>query len=298
MTPAPRQGDRYPSRSGGPPRVLPRLDPVLHGGDAAPGPLSGDELRRFDRDGWLVLRGAFAPDEAAALHRAAAQGGDGAMAVIEPDSAAVRSLFAVHRGDGPLARALADRRLVGPARQILADEVAFHQSRVNLKPAFDGRDFWWHSDFETWHVEDGLPAMRVLSAMLMLTANTAANGPLLVVPGSHRSFVACAGTTPEAHHASSLRRQEYGLPDRLFVAELAAQRRVEAVLGSPGDVVVFDGNLLHGSGGNLSPDARCNLFAVYNAVSNRPSAPFGGRPPRPEHVAERAPAAIVPRSAA
>lgn len=280
--------DRYPSRRQPEPVRMPRSDPVLHGGADAPGPLTRAELLAFERDGWLLCRGLIAAGEVADLRdEIAARSGDAAShRIIEPDAEAVRSLFAVHRGGGRMAALLADPRLVGRATQILGGPVAIHQSRVNLKPAFDGREFSWHSDFETWHVEDGLPAMRALSAMTLLTPNTAANGPLLVIPGSHTTFIACVGEAPEDHYQSSLRRQEYGVPDRASLTALAAARGVEAVCGEPGDVLLFDCNLLHASGANLSPLPRCNIFAVYNAVANAPVAPFGGRRPRPAHVAE------------
>jgi ectoine hydroxylase len=289
MNAAPAREDHYPSRTVAEPRLLPRRDPVLHGGSDAPGPLRRDELLDYERDGWLLCRGLFSATEVADVQAEVLRlrQADEAARIIEPDSAAVRSLFAVHRGAGLLARLTADPRLAGRAQQILGGPVGIHQSRVNLKPGFDGREFWWHSDFETWHVEDGLPAMRVLSVMVMLTRNHAASGPLLVIPGSHTTFVSCVGATPADHHATSLRRQEYGLPDRDSITALVRQRPVEAVLGEPGDVVLFDGNLLHGSGSNLAPDERCNVFAVYNAVANAALAPFSGQAPRPAHVAER-----------
>jgi ectoine hydroxylase len=59
-----------------------------------------------------------------------------------------------------------------------------------------------------------------------------------------------------------------------------------------GSVALFDCNLLHGSTGNLSPLSRVNLFTVYNQIENAPVAPFGGRSPRPAHVAERTATAI------
>lgn len=51
-------------------------------------------------------------------------------------------------------------RLLNVARQILGSEVYIHQFRANMKPGFLGKEFYWHSDFETWHVEDGMPSMR------------------------------------------------------------------------------------------------------------------------------------------
>ena len=52
------------------------------------------------------------------------------------------------------------------AEQILGSQVYIHQSRVNLKPGFKGKEFYWHSDFETWHIEDGMPRMRALSCSI------------------------------------------------------------------------------------------------------------------------------------
>lgn len=55
-------------------------------------------------------------------------------------------------------------------RQILGSEVYIHQSRVNYKPGYGGTGFYWHSDFETWHSEDGMPRMRALSVSIALTS--------------------------------------------------------------------------------------------------------------------------------
>jgi ectoine hydroxylase len=117
--------------------------------------------------------------------------------VVEPASDEVRSLFEIHRTNRVLARLIADPRIAGIARQLLGSEVYVHQSRVNFKPAFKGKEFSWHSDFETWHTEDGMPRMRALSISVSLTHNYTFNGPLMLIPGSHRRYVTCVGETPE-----------------------------------------------------------------------------------------------------
>src|SRR5690606_14002734 len=147
-----------------------------------------------------------------------------------------------------------------------------HQSRVNFKPAFVGKEFYWHSDFETWHVEDGLPRMRALSISINLTDSTDLNGPLMVIPGSRRSFVACVGETPENHYQESLRRQQYGVPDPRVLTELA-QTGIVTAKGKAGSVVLFDCNAMHGSNSNITPFPRCSLFIVYNSVENTPQRP-------------------------
>src|SRR5690606_5167561 len=131
------------------------------------------------------------------------------------------------------------------------------------------KEFYWHSDFETWHVEDGMPSMRALSMSIALTENYSTNGPLLLIPGSHRKFVACEGETPEQHFKSSLKKQDYGVPDAKNLADLVKANGIVEVRGKPGSVCLFDCNILHGSNSNISPFPRSNVFFVYNAMSNR-----------------------------
>lgn len=84
--------------------------------------------------------------------------------IREPGSDEIRSIFAVHR-EG-LFRQLANHpRILPIVQQILGSQVYVHQSRINFKQGFTGKEFYWHSDFETWHVEDGMPRMRALSLL-------------------------------------------------------------------------------------------------------------------------------------
>ena len=191
-------------------------------------------------------------------------------------------------GDGRLA----DARLADVARFLLNDEVYLHQSRLNYKPGFQGKEFYWHSDFETWHVEDGMPRMRALSMSVLLADNTPHNGPLMLIPGSHRSFLTCVGETPDDHYKMSLKKQEYGVPDEDSLADLAHKHGIVAPTGKPGTVILFDCNLMHGSNGNITPFPRANAFMVYNAMSNQLAAPFGPATPRPSFIAARGAEAI------
>jgi len=285
--------DLYPSRVGGPPQLLPRKDPIVHALSQTTGPLSASDLKCFERDGFLALDAVLGDAEIRALRAEAERlretlAGSGAREVItEPEGGAVRSVFAVHRSSSVVARLASDGRLVGAATQVLGSPVYVHQSRINFKPAFRGREFYWHSDFETWHVEDGMPRMRALSISLNLLENNTHNGPLMLVPDSHRYYVACAGRTPERHYERSLRRQEYGVPDPVILEDLVQRGGIVAPVGPPGSVVLFDCNTMHGSNGNITPWPRSNLFLVYNSVENSLEQPFSGQAPRPEHIAGR-----------
>ena len=285
--------DLYPSRGSAEARVLPRVDAVLHAPWHPDAPISEAQAQQFERDGYLVVNELFSPAEVSALLDAATRlladpGALDAQTVItEPGVDEVRSIFMIHRQDEVMRRLAADERLAGIARFILGDEVYIHQSRLNYKPGFVGKEFYWHSDFETWHVEDGMPRMRALSMSILLAPNTPTNGPLMVIPGSHRKYCACAGETPDENYLSSLKKQEYGVPDPLTLAELATDGGIVATTGDAGTVVIFDCNMMHGSNGNITPFPRGNAFFVYNAVSNRLVAPYGVPKTRPEFIAAR-----------
>ncbi|HEX5314933.1 MAG TPA: ectoine hydroxylase [Gammaproteobacteria bacterium] len=284
--------DLYPSRVGGEHRFLPRRDAIVYG-SATEGPLDGATLARYERDGFLHLPEFLDNDDIAParaeLERLREDHAERARpdAITEPGSDALRSLFAVHFDRGAVAALCRERRLVAIARQLLGGDVYILQSRINYKPGFGGREFFWHSDFETWHAEDGLPRMRTASCSIALTANDANNGPLLLVPGSHRRFLSCAGETPEDNYKSSLKRQELGVPDEAHLGELIGQGGLAAATGPAGSATFFDCNLMHGSNSNITPRPRSNIFVVFNSVKNRLSRPFGGRDPRPEFLAHR-----------
>jgi len=291
-----RQGsseDLYPSRCEDRARVLPRLDPVVHGTWNAQSPLSRAQTEAFRANGYLILEDIFDPEEIMALQQEA-----GALLadpsalhretiITERGGGEVRSIFAIHAQNQLMGRLAADSRLASVAAFLLDDQVYIHQSRLNYKPGFDGKEFYWHSDFETWHVEDGMPRMRALSMSVLLAENTANNGPLMLMPGSQRKYVTCIGETPEDHYRASLKKQEYGVPAREMLTALADEHGIEAPVGRPGTMVIFDCNTMHGSNGNITPFPRSNAFFVYNALSNQLVEPFGPTARRPEFVAAR-----------
>jgi ectoine hydroxylase len=285
--------DLYPSRTVAAPTITERQDPVLHGGPEAPGPLDADQLRSYEESGALVLPGFLDPAHAERLDaEVLALAADEAVratpqAILERDDRELRSLFAVHEAEGPVADLTRDPRLVAIARQLLGSDVYIHQSRINLKPGFRGREFSWHSDFETWHTEDGMPRMRAVSCSVLLTPNRSYNGPLLTIAGSHRWYVSCVGETPASHHEQSLRKQEIGVPDDESLRELVRRGPITEALGPAGTVVFFECNVMHGSNGNITPDPRRNVFVVYNSVENTLQEPFAAPAPRPAHIASR-----------
>jgi len=284
--------DAYPTRVAQAPASLtqPRQDGVVKG-RALPGPLSEAQLDEFERKGYLFIPNLIDGEELEALRKEmnALLSNDAyrdkAFSITEPESHEIRSLFAVHRLSERLGALASDERVAGAARQIIGDDPYVHQSRINYKPGFAGKGFNWHSDFETWHAEDGMPNMHAVSASLILTDNHEFNGPLMLIPGSHMEFVPCLGETPEDNHKRSLKAQEVGVPSPEALTHLVDKYGIDAPKGKAGGLLLFDCNTLHASNANLSPDPRSNVFFVFNRRDNRCVAPFAAPKQRPSFLA-------------
>lgn len=290
--------DAYPTRAQNDAAILTRQDPVLYTDEAKRG-AQLDEAQRasYQENGFLLMPDLFNAKEVAFLFEAMqtmreeftnagrkeviAELGEGA------DSGEVRSIFNVHRLNQIFADLVRDPRVLNVARDILGSEVYVHQSRINYKPGFTGKEFYWHSDFETWHSEDGMPVMRALSCSILLTDNSECNGPLMLIPGSHHHYVSCLGETPDENYKKSLKKQEIGVPDPILLRYLADMGGIKSCAGKAGTVVFFDCNTMHGSNGNITPYPRSNVFFVYNSIENQLAAPKGDFPPRPEFIAAR-----------
>ncbi|MFE4054617.1 phytanoyl-CoA dioxygenase family protein, partial [Streptomyces sp. YIM B13518] len=168
--------DLYPTR-GATEVATPRQDPVVWGSPDTPGPIPAADLQALDRDGFLAVDQLIGPDEVGAYRRELERlTTDPAVraderSIVEPKSKEIRSVFEVHKISEVFAKLVRDERVVGRARQILGSDVYVHQSRINVKPGFGASGFYWHSDFETWHAEDGLPHMRTVSVSIALTEN-------------------------------------------------------------------------------------------------------------------------------
>jgi len=290
-----RTEDLYPTRLERPIPSFERKDPVIHslGRDRTDGPLSESQLKQYERDGFLVL-GSFLDPATARKFRddlRAYEEDEGILrsegTITEPGKQEIRSIFGIHELSERFDRLTRDPEILGMVHQLLGSDAYIHQSRINFKPGFHGKGFDWHSDFETWHAEDGMPRMRAVSFSITLTDNTPFNGPLMLIPGSHRQFIPCVGRTPEDHYRHSLKKQELGVPSEQDIARLANAHGIQAPTGPAGSLILFECNTLHASNANLSPWPRSNLFFVFNSVENRLVQPFCGNKPRPDFLGNR-----------
>jgi ectoine hydroxylase len=291
--------DNYPTRADTPRPMIDRIDPVVWGREA--GPLDADALSAYRRDGFHCTNPVIdhaqidtVIDEVETLHQTTT--GDDPRIITEHHSRRIRTVFAVHQLLDSVRAIAYDPAITAVARQILGSDVYIHQSRINFKPGFGAGPFYWHSDFETWHAEDGMPTPRAVSLSIALTPNYVHNGSLMIMPGTHTTFVPAIGATPAHHHQQSLQVDipPAGTPSEAALTALADRHGIRVLTGAAGSGIFFDSNCIHGSNGNITPYPRSNLFLVYNSVENTLQQPFAAGNARPEYLAHRTTARINP----
>lgn len=281
--------DLYPTR-GSQEKILDRADPVIHGKGDGTFALSDEEASFYEENGFIVLPEFFSQKEIGSFLEAFERlKNDESLKqkeeyITEPDSDELRTIFSQHIFSPVFHELIKERRILDKVEHILGSKAYIHHSRINIKPAYKGKSFPWHSDFETWHAEDGLARCRNVTAWIMLTENTQFNGPLYLIPGSHKKFVACAGETPADNYKESLKKQQYGVPSLEAARTLSDDKGLAAVLGSAGTLVLHDGNAMHASPDNISPYSRTNAFFVYNSIENKPVEPFAAKKKRADFL--------------
>ncbi|MDE2515841.1 MAG: phytanoyl-CoA dioxygenase family protein [Rhodospirillales bacterium] len=246
--------------------------------------LSAAEIARFHEEGYLFLPEAFTPEEVA-LMRAEAEAiyAENRPEIWREKSGAPRTAFAAHTFNEAFRVLGAHPRLIEPVEQIFGEQLYMHQFKINAKSAFTGDVWQWHQDYGTWARDDGMPEPRAMNIAVFLDEVMAINGPLMLVPRSHTH-----GTLAAGHDVSTTSYPLWTL-DEATVARLVAEGGIVAPTGKPGGVLMFHGNLVHGSAGNITPYPRKIVYLTLNAVSNHIRTPT-----RPDWIAHRDFTPIVP----
>jgi phytanoyl-CoA hydroxylase len=171
-----------------------------------------------------------------------------------PEAPRVRRIKTPHRFFPDFEKLCRDPRLVGILQKLLGPAVRLHGSKLNIKAPRYGSPVEWHQDWAFYpHTNDDLLAVGV-----MLDDCTLANGPLLVVPGSHRGAV-------YDHHANGV---FCGAVDPASInAEIGS---AVPLTGSAGSMSFHHARLLHGSAQNVSDLSRALLLYEYAAADAWP----------------------------
>ena len=228
-----------------------------------------EELRRqWDEDGFVILHHLLDPplvtaqlDRAVELCRLAASGEPmpkGSFIAPEKNSWPgatepedfVSKVFLLHHWDpvfGPVSR---DPRILAAVADLLGEDLDCFLSQFIFKnPGAIGQP--WHQDSFYFPFE---PDHQV-GVWIAVTAATEANGPLWVLPGSHRETV--HEHVPDTRESANFGYVE--IVDHDMADEVC-------VLMDPGDVLVFDSHLMHRSKDNGSDGLRAAMVYHYGVA--------------------------------
>jgi ectoine hydroxylase len=239
--------------------------------------LTQEQIAHFRTEGYLFLPELFRPEEVDFLRREA----EAIYASQRPEiwrekSGAPRTAFAAHLYNEGFAALARHPRMIRPIEQLFGEQLYMHQFKINAKSAFTGDVWQWHQDYGTWARDDGMPEPRAMNIAVFIDEVMHVNGPLMLIPRSH-----VHGTLAAGHDTSTTSYPLWTL-DEATVTRLVQEGGITTPIGRPGGLLMFHGNLVHGSAGNITPYPRKIVYLTLNAVSNHIRTPT-----RPDYIAHR-----------
>jgi phytanoyl-CoA hydroxylase len=223
--------------------------------------LSARDVEFYKEHGYVVVESVLDADILGRARASLAEFVEGARGLTE--SNAKYDLEPTHRPDAPRVRRMKQPHRLYPVfdeiarlpkvitalTQLLGPSVRFKYSKLNLKDPFGGSPIEWHQDWAFYpHTNDDLLAMGV-----MLEDCNDENGPLLVVPGSHRGPI-------YDHHSEGV---FCGAIDPKNLGD--AFKKAVPMKGPAGSMTFHHVRLLHGSAENRSKYPRPLLLYGFNA---------------------------------
>ncbi len=230
--------------------------------------LSKAQIEAFDRDGFIVVENAITESQLAALRNdfnvwvnesRDHQSGYGDYVNDRPRY----DLAEDHKSTNPLLRrvnapsevspafdaVMRSSKMVDAVADLIGPNVKFHHDKINSKLPGAKTEVKFHQDFPfTPHSNDD-----IITALLMVDEVTLENGPLEVVPGSHK------GPLHEIWHGGIFT----GAVDDQVVVD--ASEKIVSCTGPAGAVCLMHTRLLHGSTANKSDRPRTLYICVYTA---------------------------------
>jgi ectoine hydroxylase-related dioxygenase (phytanoyl-CoA dioxygenase family) len=234
--------------------------------------LSAAELTAYRRDGFIVVPDVLSAAEIATLRHATDGFVRESAAVLAHNDVydledahsarepRVRRIKAPHLHHVDYAAAARHPKIVA-ALADLWGTVRFDTGKLNMKSAGYGAPIEWHQDWAFYpHTNDDLAAVGI-----MLDDCTEDNGPMMVLPGSHRGPI-------YDHH---------GADGRFCGAIDPAANGLDLSLAAPclgkaGAITIHHVRAVHGSATNFSGRERRFLLFQYRAADAWPLLGFAG----------------------
>lgn len=234
-----------------------------------------EQIEKFWRDGAIVIPDVVTPDQLARMRVDFAEWVEESRTEVEAYGEMMdgRPRFDVDRGhssETPSLRRVASPTELSDAYQevafesgiaaVVADligpDVRFHHSKVNSKLPKTTTKVKWHQDFPfDPHSNDDL-----ITALLFVDDVTLDNGPLRIVPGSHK------GPLHSLWHGGKYT----GAVSDALVPDY--EREAIPCYGSAGSVCLMHSRVAHASDANNSDGPRTLFIVVYAAADAVPLA--------------------------
>lgn len=231
--------------------------------------LTSAALRDYQKNGYTLVKGLLSKDEAAAMRQeshdvierlnlpdptwASARStstkvGGGAMTETMTQ---LRHCHDTQFESASFARLLVDPRFTDIAAQVLGvEDVQLHHTKLFIKPPEKGSPFPMHQDYPFFPHKYG----RMAAAIFHFDDAPEEKGCVRVVPGSHKKG-------PLKHVAEG----SFHLPLKQWPLSKAIPLEAEA-----GDVLFFTYLTVHGSGVNVSDEARTTWLVQFRDAADPP----------------------------
>ncbi len=179
---------------------------------------------------------------------------------LEPDHSAsnprLRRVAYLDEFDSIFWQLCTDSVIPDIAVDLLGPNLKFRELMVNFKWSDGGAQVKWHQDLVFYpHTHSG-----TLQFLLLLDGATPEQGPLQVIPGSHKGEI--------FHHYDELGQWTGAISERDL--ESAGVANAISLIGPPGTVSVHHSRTIHGSASNFSSSNRPALVLTYSAADAMP----------------------------
>lgn len=235
--------------------------------------LTSAQIESFNRDGYLLLENAIDPEMLIKLNAEFDQWKEESREKIEPygityDNRPRFDLEPGHSAKQPALRRIAspieisdtylnfmrDNKALDAVTDLLGPNIKFNNSKINSKQPGTATQIKFHQDF----LFEPRTNNDMVTVLFFLDGLTPENGPLEVVPGSHK------GELYEHWHD--------GVYTGAVAPEIMDAKKGNAIpcFGPAGSACLMHTTLLHGSGPNLSDQARTLFICEYCAEDSYP----------------------------